>query len=69
MIYSGKCSVSETVRWIIQYHSMRSTVKCPNHITDILFYRDAWNKLGSLEAEVAMDQYVDELKKVSLNSL
>jgi hypothetical protein len=48
---------------------MRSTVKCPNHITDILFYRDAWNKLGSLEAELAMDQYVDELKKVSLNSL
>ena len=32
------------------------------------FFRDAWNKLGNMDREVAMLNYVEELKKVILES-
>ena len=37
-----------------------------NFVTYIMFLypRDAWKRLGSMPKEVAMTQYVDELKKV-----
>ena len=30
----------------------------------LVFFRDAWNKLGNMDREVAMLNYVEELKKV-----
>ena len=37
---------------------------CVLMIVDV--FRDAWNKLGDMDREVAMLNYVDELKKVEL---
>ena len=35
-----------------------------NVILLVFFFRDAWNKLGNMDREVAMLNYVEELKKV-----
>ena len=49
----------------VWYEGVYTSHTCvPDGICNFTVFRDAWNKLGDMDREVAMLNYVDELKKV-----